>query len=61
MDSKIFTPENCDGLKSTCEKIVSILNENVGGSLMASQLMALGDNIKEFTNSPIVKTSGIIK
>lgn len=57
--NKTFTKENCDSLKKTCEKIISLLDENIDGSLMASQLQCLGEDIKEFKENPIVKNSGI--
>ena len=57
---EIFTTENLDNLKSVCEKIISITNENVDGKLMTIQLMCLGDNIKEFINNPIIKNSGAL-
>lgn len=59
MADKTFTTENCDSLKKTCEKIISLIDENVDGSLMMSQLQFLGENIKEFKENPIVKNSGI--
>ncbi len=57
---KTFTPENFDNLKATCEKIISLANEQCDGVLMASQLICLADNIKDFKQNPIVKNSGII-
>jgi hypothetical protein len=54
-----FTEKNCNDLERTCEKIISLLKENVDGKLMASQLMILADNIKEFKENPIVKNSGV--
>ncbi len=59
-DKQIFTKENCDELKKICEKIISLLNENIDGELMIAQKMCLGDNIKDFVKTPIVKNSGII-
>lgn len=55
-----FTKENFEKLKSTCEKIIALSNENVDGVLMASQLMFLAEKIENFIDNPIVKTSGII-
>jgi hypothetical protein len=54
-----FTTENIEKLSQTCKKIISILDENVDGSLMAVQLICLGDQIKEFKNNPIIENSGI--
>jgi hypothetical protein len=59
-ETKTFTLENFDNLKQICEKIIAISNENVDGSLMFSQLMCLGDNIKEFEENPIIKNYGIV-
>ena len=56
---KTFTTKNFECLKSTCEKIISISNENVNGHLMVSQMMFLGDLIKEFKDNPLVKNSGV--
>jgi hypothetical protein len=56
-----FRVENIESLKNTCNKIILILNEHIDGNLMLSQLMCLGDSIKEFITNPIVKNSGIIK
>jgi hypothetical protein len=58
-ETKTFTTENFDKLKRICEKIIAISNENVDGSLMTAQLVCLGDNIKDFIENPIIKTSGI--
>lgn len=58
MDAKVFNPENFDNLKRTCQNIISLSDENVDGQLMASQLIMLGEKIKEFSNNPIIKTSG---
>jgi hypothetical protein len=55
-----FTKENCDELKSICEKIISLLDENIDGALMMSQQMMLAKKLTEFGNTPIVKDSGII-
>ncbi len=55
-----FTKENFEQLKRTCEKIISISDENVDGDLMAVQMLCLGDDIKEFADNPIVKNSGIL-
>lgn len=49
-------------LAQTCDKISSLTKEATeDGSLMHSQLMFIGDLIREFVNSPIVKQSGIIQ
>ena len=58
-DNNIFTKENFDNLKTTCQKTISLIDENIDGDLMASQLMFLAERIKEFKNNPIVKNSGI--
>jgi hypothetical protein len=55
----VFTEENVDQLKKTCEKIISLCNESTKGKFMMTQLMFLGDNIKDFKRNPIVKTSGV--
>jgi hypothetical protein len=55
-----FTKENFKRLISTCEKIIGISEENIDGNLMAIQFILLGENIKEFTENPIVKNSGIL-
>lgn len=55
-----FTKENCDELKSICEKIISLMDENIDGNLMFSQKMMLADRLTEFGNTPIVSASGII-
>jgi hypothetical protein len=54
-----FTIENIENLKSTCQRIVILLDENVDGDFMMVQLICLGDRIKEFRNNPIIKNSGI--
>ena len=56
-----FNKENISDLKSTCEKVISLLEENVDGAFMTIQLMLLGDRIKDLQNNPIVKNSGILK
>ena len=55
-----FTTENFESLKNTCNKIISISNENIDGNLMVAQLICLSDDIKEFIENPIVKNSGIL-
>lgn len=55
-----FTSGNFNKLKQTCEKIISLSNENIDGALMISQLECLGENIKDFIKNPIVKNSGIL-
>ena len=57
---KIFTKENFEDLKSTCRRIILLSDENIDGDLMMSQLLILGNLIKEFKENPIVKNSGII-
>ena len=59
-NQETFTKKNFEDLQSTCEKIISLCKENVDGSLMASQLIFLGDNIADFVENPIVKTSGLL-
>ena len=56
-----FTTENFDKLKTICQKIIALSDENIDGSLMFSQLQFLADNIKDLAENPIVKNSGIIK
>jgi len=58
MAEKAFTSENFDKLKQTCQQIISLSDENVDGQLMAVQLIMLGNRIEDFSNNPIVKTSG---
>ena len=55
-----FTKENFDKLKNTCQKIIALSDENIDGSLMYSQMVFLGENIKEFVENPIIKNSGIV-
>ncbi len=55
-----FTKENCKDLQETTRKIDNLLAENIDGALMHSQMMFLGELIKEFANNPIVANSGII-
>lgn len=55
-----FTKENIENLKLVCKQIISLTNESVDGSLMHSQMMCLGDRIKDFGKNPIVKNSGIL-
>ena len=55
-----FEKADIDNLNTTCLKINLLLNEEVDGCLMMSQLMMLGENIKEFIDNPIVKNSGIL-
>lgn len=52
--------ENLQNLKETCQKMISLIDENVDGSLMFSQLQMLGENIKDFVKNPIVEQSGIV-
>lgn len=58
--TKTFSVENFNNLKNVCQKIIALSNENVNGDLMNSQLIFLGENIKEFINNPIVKKSDIL-
>jgi hypothetical protein len=60
MEEQTFTKENFDKLKNTCQKIITISDENIDGALMYSQLEFLGESIKEFIKNPIFKNSGII-
>lgn len=60
MDTTTFNKENMDNLKKVCSKTILIIDENVDGQLMLSQLQFLAENIKAFVNNPIVKNSGII-
>ena len=55
-----FTKENFDKLKNTCQKIIALSDENIDGNLMYSQMVFLGENIKEFVENPIIKNSGIV-
>ena len=61
MSGKSFTKENFDKLKSTCEKIINLCDENVDGSLMWSQQIMLGDQLTDFVKNPIVANSGLIE
>ena len=56
----VFTSENVNELKTVCEKIISILNENVEGELMISQKMMLAERIKDFSTNEIIAKSGIL-
>ena len=56
-----FTKENFDNLKTSCNQIILLSDENIEGNLMYSQMIFLGEKIKTFINNPIVKNSGIIK
>jgi len=60
MSKEVFTPENFDKLKLTCQQIVLLSNENINGDLMFAQLQLLGDKIKEFVDNPIVAKSGCL-
>lgn len=52
--------ENLQNLKETCQKMISLIDENVDGALMFSQLQMLGENIRDFVKNPIVEQSGIV-
>jgi len=52
--------ENLQDLKTTCQKMISLIDENVDGALMFSQLQMLGENIRDFVKNPIVEQSGIV-
>lgn len=54
-----FSKENIENLSQTCKKINNLLDENVDGAFMASQLMFLADLIKDFKKNPIVQNSGV--
>ena len=54
-----FSKENIKNLSLTCKKINNLLDENVDGAFMATQLMFLADLIQDFKKNPIVKNSGI--
>lgn len=56
-----FTKESFEDLEDACNKIIAVSKENIDGSLMASQLMCLGEAITQFGNNKIVKSSGIVK
>lgn len=60
MSERTFSTKNIDALSTTCRQISSLLEENVDGNLMHSQLEILGEKIKEFVSNPIVKNSGIL-
>ncbi len=60
MEEQTFTPENIENLSQTCKKISNLLDENVDGAFMASQLIFLGQLIRDFANNPIAKNSGMI-
>jgi hypothetical protein len=59
MENLTFTKENFESLIHICKKIIAVSEENVEGSLMAVQLMALGENIEAFLENPIIKNSGL--
>jgi len=60
MNKEVFSSENFDKLKLTCQQIVLLSDANINGDLMFAQLQMLGDKIKEFVDNPIVKTSGCL-
>lgn len=55
----VFTTENVESLRRTCNKIESILKDHVDGALMHSQMVCLNQFMQEYASNPIVKTSGI--
>ena len=57
----MFNQENLTDLQSTCTKIANVCSEQVDGFLMYSQMICLGELIKDFINNPIVKSSGVIE
>ena len=61
MNIEIFNTDNFEKLMRTCNQIIAISSENVDGQLMASQLLMLGEKIKDFIENPIVDSSGIIQ
>jgi hypothetical protein len=60
MEEQTFSKKNIDNLSNVCYKIVSLLEQNIDGNLMMTQLMFLGEDIKEFVENPIVKNSGVL-
>ena len=60
MSESVFTKENCEDLKRICKQIGYLMDENVDGALMASQMMMLGEGIKQFVKNPIVESSGLV-
>jgi len=59
-DMNPINSENLQDLKTTCQKMISLIDENVDGALMFSQLQMLGENIRDFVKNPIVEQSGIV-
>jgi len=59
--AKIFTPENFNSLKETCNKISQLCDLNQEGALMWSQMTFLAENITDFLMHPIVTDSGLVK
>jgi hypothetical protein len=60
MNEETFSKENFEKLMAICNQIISVASENVDGALMATQMIALGERIKEFIENPIVADSGIL-
>jgi hypothetical protein len=57
----VLTSENFNKLKSTCQKIIGITDENIAVRLTVTQVMFLKDNIQDFLNNPIVQNSGSVQ
>lgn len=57
----IFNKENIENLQKTCLKLDTVCGEHIDGSLMHSQMVFVGELIKEFLANPIVATSGLVK
>lgn len=58
--NEIFSTENVEDLKQICKKIEALCNEAIDGKFMATQLMFLGSNIKDFIDNPIVSNSDLL-
>jgi hypothetical protein len=55
-----FNESNVNELSNICRNIDNLCKEAIDGQLMYSQLVYLGQLIKEFKDNPIINKSGII-
>lgn len=55
-----FTKQTVSDMRSIVRRMDSLLSESCDGDLMLSQKMFLGELIKDFAETPIVKNSGLI-
>ena len=59
--TKTIGVKNLESLKTTCDRIIQLVDENVDGDLMAIQLCCLAENIKDFVENPVVRESGVLE